>query len=74
MSIPVENQEGKAILVALFLKERETLYKFFQPFQTAFNYKLVRFLLSTHVPKARIENFFVIAFLGNTWTQKSRFL
>ena len=58
MSFPVENQVGKAFSVAHFVKERQPLYNFFHPFQNALYYKLATFFFSTHVPKARIDDFF----------------
>ena len=63
-SFPVENQAGKALSVAPFVKERQPLYNFFHPFQNAFDYKLARFFFSAHVPKARIDDFFRDNFFG----------
>ena len=74
MSFPAENQVDKALSMAPFMKERQPLYNFYHPFQNALYYKLAKFFFSAYVPKARIDDFFAITFLGNKRRQQSRFL
>jgi len=56
-SFPVDREAGKAISIYPFIIQRQPMYNFFQPFEIALDYKLVRFLYESHVPRARIDEF-----------------
>ena len=53
-----ENQAGKALSVAPFVKKSQPLYNFCHPVQNDLYYKLAWFFFSSHVPKAQIDDFF----------------
>jgi len=63
-SFPADREAGKAISTYPFIVQRELMYNFFQPFQNALDYKLARFLYESHVPRARIDEFFKDGLLG----------
>ena len=64
MSFPADRTAGKAISTYPFVMQKQPMYNFFQPFQNALHYKLVRFLYEFHVPGPRIDEFFKDDFLA----------
>ena len=61
---PSDRQAGKAITAYPFVRERQSMYNFFRPFQNGLDFKLARFFYTAHVPKARIDEFFKEGFLA----------
>jgi len=58
MSFPPEREAGKVIATYPFVRQRDSTYNFFRPFQNALDFKLARFFYSAHIPKVRIDEFF----------------
>ena len=63
ISFPAKREPGKVIAAHLVVRQHDQMYKFFQGFQSALDFKLGQFVYSAHVPKARIDKFFKDDFL-----------